>query len=128
MLTQFIDKNLRKQDNQLRQYVQNVLLKVHAKVSACDGEEGSMLNRRQLNGTNWSISLPPKLQGVMFLGADVTHSPAARGSAGRAPSIAAVVGSVDKFGQIHAASVREQEGGKEMIVDLQGESKSEQTF
>lgn len=53
------------------------------------------------------------------MGADVTHSPGGRGDE-RAPSIAALCSTINSNNRVCAAEVREQQGGTEMIANLQG--------
>ncbi|XP_076050317.1 protein argonaute-2-like [Oratosquilla oratoria] len=53
---------------------------------------------------------------VIFLGADVNHPPAGDRST---PSLAAVVGSMDRFASQYSVEVRSQECRKEVIVDLE---------
>ncbi|KAF2706269.1 Piwi-domain-containing protein [Pleomassaria siparia CBS 279.74] len=98
-----IGKKLSKEKGQI-QYFSNVALKFNKK----------------LGGVNHSIkldSMAPLDASTIVFGIDVTHpSP---GSSEKAPSIAGVVASIDEhFGQ-YPASIRTQEGKKEMVTDLE---------
>ncbi|GAA6003090.1 hypothetical protein JCM10207_001981 [Rhodosporidiobolus poonsookiae] len=92
------------------QYCGNVSLKLNAKL----GGVNSTIVANDLPGFN-----PKK---TLMLGADVTH-PTGLGTprAGLEcpPSLAGVVSSVDGEGMKYAAQVREQEGRKEFITDLE---------
>lgn len=54
-----------------------------------------------------------------MIGADVTHPPATKGSDVPAPSISALVATKDSSNTTYECQVREQEGRKEMITDLE---------
>ncbi|KAG0264297.1 eukaryotic translation initiation factor 2C, 2 [Actinomortierella ambigua] len=92
---------MRKPD--LKQYFANVTLKINAKL----GGHNSFLDNSQIP----LIASKPTL----VVGADVTHPPA--GDTMR-PSIAAVIGSVDRFASRHGASIRVQDHRTERLYDL----------
>ncbi|CAI6325792.1 unnamed protein product [Periconia digitata] len=75
---------------------------------------------QKLGGVNHSIdvkSLSPLDQNTILFGIDVTHpSP---GSSEMSPSIAGVVASIDSNFSQYPASMRTQEGRKEMVTDLE---------
>lgn len=80
----------------------------------------AMKFNQKLGGVNHTVELkkmaPLDAQTILF-GIDVTHpSP---GSADSAPSIAGVVASVDSMFSQYPASMRTQQGRKEMVTELQ---------
>ena len=84
-----------------RQYAANVVLKINAK----------------LGGVNLTLveDLPKFEQPTMIFGADVTHPPAGEKSQ---PSIAAVVGSMDRYAR-YSGAIRMQGHRVEIIADLE---------
>lgn len=80
----------------------------------------AMKFNQKLGGINHSIA-PEKMKPLddktIVFGIDVTHpSP---GSADSSPSIAGVVASADKFFSQYPASIRTQQGRKEMVTELE---------
>jgi len=80
----------------------------------------AMKFNQKLGGVNHTVELkkmaPLDAQTILF-GIDVTHpSP---GSSETAPSIAGVVASVDAMFSQYPASMRTQDGGKEMVTELE---------
>ncbi|BGP40812.1 Protein argonaute [Rhodotorula kratochvilovae] len=99
-------------DRGVDQYCGNVCLKLNAKLGG-------------VNSTIAPVDLPGFVPNkTLLLGADVTHptglgTPRAGSEDDIPPSIAAVVGAVDGQNMQYAAQVREQEGRKEFITDLE---------
>ncbi|KAI0828161.1 Piwi domain-containing protein [Trametes gibbosa] len=94
---------LRKEKGQV-QYFANVALKFNIKLGGVNHELGE-------RNMAWLRREP-----TMLVGMDVTHP--GSGTVRGTPSIAAVVGSVDKYMAQYPASLRLQESKKEMISDL----------
>jgi eukaryotic translation initiation factor 2C len=85
-------------------YYHNVSLKLNVKL----GGINSVLDQP-------SLSILAK-KGTMVFGADVTHQP----PGSLAPSIAAVVGTMDKNCAVYGSSIKLQNSRKEVIVNLDG--------
>ncbi|KAG0230941.1 hypothetical protein BGW42_000592 [Actinomortierella wolfii] len=90
-------------DRNLKQYFANVVLKINAKL----GGHNSFLGPDQIPLL--------KNKATIIVGADVTHPPP--GDTVR-PSIAAVIGSLDRFGSRHGASICVQDHRTERLYDL----------
>ncbi|XP_066969095.1 protein argonaute-2-like [Macrobrachium rosenbergii] len=88
----------------------NLLFKMNAKM-------GGINNTLPRQGSRFILDRP-----VMIMGADVNHAPASDKSG--TPSIAAVVGSLDKFASRYAVEVCPQTSRKEMIENMKEMTKS----
>ncbi|KAF9970775.1 eukaryotic translation initiation factor 2C, 2 [Actinomortierella ambigua] len=100
--TQCLQSSFMRKPN-LVQYFANVTLKINAKL----GGYNSFLDPSQIP----LLAAEP----TIVVGADVTHPPP--GDTVR-PSIAAVIGSVDRFASRHGASIRVQDHRTERLYDL----------
>lgn len=91
----------------LDQYLSNLTLKINAKLGGLNAKVAPYNERR---APNPSFLNKPHI----VLGADVTHPGPGSGNA----SVAAVVGSRDKYGVQYTGSLRKQPARQEMITDM----------
>jgi eukaryotic translation initiation factor 2C len=94
---------------QVQQYIANVMLKINAKL----GGHNVYVPPAQVRASNPAFVHRPHI----VLGADVTHP--APGSGAR-PSVAALVGSLDKGGMQYTGALRNQTSRQEIIEDIEG--------
>jgi len=94
--------------NRARQYCENLLLKINAKMNG--------RNFAASPYTEQSLRLPFETAPFMVLGADVTHPPP---GVKKFPSIAAMIGSMDRWMARHVGTYRSQDSTQEILVSVQ---------